>query len=147
MPEDIKTASTEDPSVIGIWNGQIHQFGSRAAALAGQRSVIREKIAQLDAQITGAEAQAKAYREQFESVRKERESLTSLVEKGLIAKPRYLQLERSGVGLEGQAAETSANIAKSRQAIAEQIQQTAQLDNDRNGGRDEGPARHAGQIA
>jgi hypothetical protein len=42
----------------------------------------------------------------------ERESLTSLVERGLIAKPRYLQLERSGVGLEGQAAETSANIAK-----------------------------------
>jgi HlyD family type I secretion membrane fusion protein len=131
MPEDIKTASIEDPSVIGIWNGQIHQFNSRLAALAGQRSVIREKIAQLEAQITGSEAQEKAYREQFESVRKERESLTSLVEKGLVAKPRYLQLERSGAGLEGQAAETSANIAKSRQAIAEQMQQTAQLDNDR----------------
>jgi HlyD family type I secretion membrane fusion protein len=131
MPEDIKTAGIEDPSVIGIWKGQIHQFESRAAALAGQRSVIREKIAQLEAQITGGEAQEKAYREQFESVRKERESLTSLVERGLIAKPRYLQLERSGVGLEGQAAETAANIARSRQAIAEQRQQMAQLDNDR----------------
>jgi len=87
--------------------------------------------AQLEAQITGGEAQEKAYREQFESVRKERESLTALVERGLVAKPRYLQLERSGAGLEGQAAETSANIAKSRQAIAEQMQQMAQLDNER----------------
>jgi membrane fusion protein, type I secretion system len=131
MPEDLKAAGNEHPDVTGIWNGQIHQFESRLAALAGARSVIREKIAQLEAQITGGEAQEKAYREQFESVRKERESLTSLVEKGLVAKPRYLQLERSGAGLEGQAAETSANIAKSRQAIAEQMQQTAQLDNDR----------------
>ena len=119
------------PYVTGIWKGQIHQFESRAAALAGQRSVLREKIAQLEAQITGGEAQEKSYREQFDSVRKERESLTPLVERGLIAKPRYLQLERTGAGLEGQAAETSANIAKSRQAIAEQMQQMAQLDNDR----------------
>ena len=131
MPEDLKAAGNEHPDVTGIWNGQIHQFESHAAALAGQRNVIREKIAQLEAQIIGGAAQEKAYREQFESVRKERESLTSLVERGLIAKPRYLQLERSGVGLEGQAAETSANIAKSRQAIAEQTQQMAQLDNER----------------
>jgi membrane fusion protein, type I secretion system len=131
MPEDLKAAGNEHPDITGIWNGQIHQFESRLAALAGARSVIREKIAQLEAQITGGEAQEKAYREQFDSVRKERESLTSLVERGLIAKPRYLQLERSGVGLEGQAAETSANIAKSRQAIAEQTQQMAQLDNER----------------
>src|SRR5262249_33941657 len=131
MPEDLKGANLEEPDVTGIWKGQIHQFESRVAALAGQRNVIKEKIAQLEAQITGSEAQEKAYREQFESVRKERESLTSLIERGLIAKPRYLQLERSGAGLEGQAAEISANIAKSRQAIAEQMQQMAQLDNDR----------------
>jgi len=131
MPEDLKAAGVEYPDVTGIWNSQIHQFESRAAALVGQRSVIKEKIAQLEAQITGSEAQEKAYREQFDSVRKERESLTSLLERGLIAKPRYLQLERSGAGLEGQAAETAANIAKSRQAIAEQMQQMAQLDNER----------------
>jgi HlyD family type I secretion membrane fusion protein len=131
MPEDLKAASSEHPDIAGIWNGQVHQFESRLAALAGARIVIREKIAQLEAQIVGSEAQEKSYREQFDSVRKERDSLTSLVERGLVAKPRYLQLERSGAGLEGQAAETAANIAKSRQAIAEQMQQTAQLDNDR----------------
>ena len=59
------------------------------------------------------------------------ESIAPLVKQGLIARPRYLQLERSGAGLEGQAADAMANIAKARQAIAEQMQQMAQLDNDR----------------
>lgn len=131
MPEDLKAAANEHPDAIGIWNGQVHQFESRLAALAGARSVIKEKIAQLEAQIIGSAAQEKAYRDQLDSVIKEKDSLTSLVERGLIAKPRYLQLERSGQGLEGQAAETAANIAKFRQGIAEQMQQTAQLDNDR----------------
>jgi HlyD family type I secretion membrane fusion protein len=49
----------------------------------------------------------------------------------LVTRPRYLQLERSGTALEGQAAEAEASIAKARQAIAEQRQQMAQLDNDR----------------
>jgi HlyD family type I secretion membrane fusion protein len=42
-----------------------------------------------------------------------------------------LQLERTALGLEGLIADANANIAKARQAIAEQQQQSAQLDNDR----------------
>ena len=52
MPEDFK-ARADDPNLPGIWRGQLHQFESRLAALAGQRNVIKEKIAQLEAQITG----------------------------------------------------------------------------------------------
>jgi multidrug resistance efflux pump len=103
----------------------------RLAALAGQRNVIKEKIAQLEAQITGGEAQVKAYRAQLTSVQEEIESIAPLIKQGLIARPRYLQLQRSGAELEGQAADAAANIAKARQAIAEQMQQMAQLDNDR----------------
>jgi HlyD family type I secretion membrane fusion protein len=130
IPDDLK-ALADDSVFSGVWRGQVHQFESRLAALAGQRNVINEKIAQLEAQITGAQAQAKAYRAQFESVKKEREDIEPLVKRGLIAQPRYLQLERSGAGLEGQEADTLANIAKARQAIAEQMQQMAQLDYDR----------------
>ena len=131
MPEDFKAATSQHPDAAGIWNGQVHQFESRLAALAGARSVIKEKIAQLEAQIVGSEAQEKAYRDQYSSVIKEKDSLTSLVERGLIARPRYLTLERTGLELEGQAANAAASIAKARQGIAEQVQQTAQLDNDR----------------
>ena len=130
MPVDLR-ARTDDPYIKGIWNGQVRQFESRLAALNGQRSVIKEKIAQLQHQIVGGDAQVKSYRAQLESTNKEIESILPLVTQGLIARPRYLQLERSAAGLEGQAADTLAGVAKLRQAIAEQVQQTAQLDNDR----------------
>src|SRR5262249_26816349 len=90
-----------------------------------------EKINQLQAQIVGGEAQVKAYKTQFISVADELKSIAPLVEKGLIARPRYLQLERSGTQLEGQEAEATATIAKAREAIAEQTQEMGQLDNDR----------------
>jgi epimerase transport system membrane fusion protein len=47
------------------------------------------------------------------------------------ANPQAGASERTAFGLEGQIADANANIAKARQAIAEQEQQIAQLDNDR----------------
>ncbi|MGY4236616.1 HlyD family type I secretion membrane fusion protein [Bradyrhizobium sp. USDA 4449] len=130
MPNDLK-ARSDDPYLKSVWNGQVSQFESRRAALEGQRSVIREKINQLGSQIIGSKAQVKSFTDQINSVRSEAKDIAPLVERGLIARPRILQLERTAYGLEGQIADTDANIAKARQAISEQEQQTAQLDNDR----------------
>ncbi|KFC75905.1 Type I secretion membrane fusion protein, HlyD family [Bosea sp. LC85] len=130
IPADLKGRMAEQ-DVSSVWNGQVLQFESRLAALEGQRSVIRERIAQLGHQIAGGEAQARALRAQLISVQKELQSLIPLAKQGLIAQPRFLQVERAADGLEGQIAETLANIARSRQAIAEQRQQIAQLTNDR----------------
>ena len=130
MPQDFK-ARSEDSYFKSVWNGQVSQFQSRLAAIEGQRSVIREKINQLGSQIVGAEAQVKSFTDQITSVHAEAKDIAPLVERGLIARPRILQLERTAFGLEGQIADANANIAKARQAIAEQQQQIAQLDNDR----------------
>ena len=129
LPSDLK-ARQDDPDVQSIWRSQLHQFESRRAALDGQRKVIEEKIAQLEAQIKGAQAQLASYQTQYESTQKELEGIKPLLAQGLIARPRYLQLERSGIALEGQAADMTASVAKFRQAIAEQMQQKAQLEND-----------------
>jgi len=129
LPADLAPRAN-DPDVQSIWRSQIHQYESRRAALDGQRKVIGEKIAQLKAQIEGAEAQAQSYRTQFGSVTQELAEIKPLLEKKLIARPQYLQLERQGSALQGQTADTMANIAKFRQAIAEQQQQIAQLEND-----------------
>src|SRR5258708_29314071 len=130
MPQDLK-ARPEDSYFKSVWNGQVSQFESRVAAIEGQRSVIREKINQLGSQIVGAQAQVKSFTDQITSVHAEAKDIAPLVERGLIARPRILQLERTAFGLEGQIAAANANIAKARQAIAEQEQQIAQLDNDR----------------
>ncbi|MHC2335483.1 HlyD family type I secretion periplasmic adaptor subunit [Bradyrhizobium sp. USDA 4454] len=130
MPPELK-ARSDDPYFKSVWNGQVSQFDTRRASLEGQRSVVREKINQLGSQIVGAEAQVKSFTNQIESVRKEAKDIAPLVERGLIARPRILQLERTAYGLEGQIADANASIAKARQAIAEQEQQIAQFDNDR----------------
>jgi hypothetical protein len=39
------------PFFSGVWRGQVNQFESPLPALAGQRNVINEKIAQLEAQL------------------------------------------------------------------------------------------------
>jgi HlyD family type I secretion membrane fusion protein len=129
MPDDLKRS--DDVYLKSVWNGQVSQFESRRAALEGQRSVLREKINQLGSQIVGSEAQVKSFTDQITSVHAEANDVAPLVARGLIARPRILQLERTAFGLEGQIADTNANIAKARQAIAEQEQQIAQLDNDR----------------
>ena len=130
MPPDLM-ARPDDPYFKSVWSGQLNQFDSRRASLEGQRSVFREKINQLGSQIVGAEAQVKSFTNQINSIRNEAKDIAPLVERGLIARPRILQLERAAYGLEGQIADANANIAKARQAIAEQEQQIAQLDNDR----------------
>ncbi len=120
-----------EPDLNKIWRAQVAQFKARRVALNGQRRIIDEKIAQLKAQIVGSEAQMRGLAAQWDSLRRERDSLLPLLEKGLIAKPRVLQLERSASGLEGQIGETGGTVARARQAIAEQVQQAAQLDHER----------------
>ena len=129
-PADI-ASQLDDPDVRAVWDGQLQQFRTRRASLEGARQVIREKINQLEAQIGGNEKQVTSFKQQIESVQKELKDIMPLVEKGLVTQPRRLQLERTAFGLEGQIASTTADIARAREAIAEQRQQITQLDNDR----------------
>lgn len=129
-PPDL-AARMAEPEVRTVWTTQTQQFESRRASIEGQRQVLRAKINQSREQIAGNEQQVVAFKQQIESVKNELADIAPLVEKGVIAKPRRLQLERTQYGIEGQIASTTADIARARQAIAEQMQQVAQLDNDR----------------
>jgi HlyD family type I secretion membrane fusion protein len=113
----------------GIWEAQRRQFESQQAALDGQRRVLQEKIQQLNAQIAGDQNQITAFKHESSSVHQELATISPLVDKGLIAASRRTQLQRTGYGLDGQMAETTADMARSRQAIAEQMQQIAQIEN------------------
>ena len=62
LPSDLK--AQDEPDVQSVWRSQIHQFESRRAALDGERNVVEEKIAQLQAQIKGSQAQFSAYQAQ-----------------------------------------------------------------------------------
>jgi membrane fusion protein, type I secretion system len=124
-------ARSGEPQLKAIWDNQVKQFESRRADLEGQRKVIEDKIGQLKEQIAGDQQQVDAYTAQLTSVRNELDNITPLVTRGLIAQPRRLQLERAAYGLEGQIAQAGADAGRAEQAIAEQTQQIAQLENDR----------------
>jgi HlyD family type I secretion membrane fusion protein len=117
------------PDEKAIWEAQRRQFQSQQAALDGQRRVLQEKIHQLNAQIAGDENQITAFKHQSSSVHQELATISPLVDKGLIPATRRTQLERTGYGLDGQIAETTADMARAHQAIAEQMQQIAQIEN------------------
>jgi len=80
--------------------------------------------------VAGGNAQIKGINAQITSLTKERESLMPLLKQGLVTRPRVLQLERNGSGLEVQASAVTGEITRAKEGIAEQMQQSAQLDND-----------------
>lgn len=130
IPPDL-AARSGDPHVKSIWDGQVRQFESRRVSTEGQRRIIGEKIRQLESQIEGAKAQVKSFIAQSHSVDAEAASIAPLVKKGVLPRMRLLELQRTGYSLKGQIADSEANIAKFKQAIAEQEHQISQLSNDR----------------
>jgi epimerase transport system membrane fusion protein len=120
-----------DAAVKTLWKSQSQQLESRRVSLAGQRSIISEKISQHNQVIRGAEAQLAGLRVQIESIDVERETLRPLLEKGLVTRPRFAQLERTAAQLEGQIGQTASQIAQARVAIEEQRRLSTQLGNER----------------
>jgi epimerase transport system membrane fusion protein len=126
FPEDL-LARAGEPSVRAVLDGQQKEFGSRKTALTGEEQILDQRISQLREQIAGNEGQIVSLEQQHKSVVDERAYLDDLFKKGLVTRPRLLQLERSATSLEGEIAKTTAAIASSRQAIEEYTRQIAQV--------------------
>jgi HlyD family type I secretion membrane fusion protein len=120
-----------NPAAATAMAGQQQEFDTRARALAGEVGVLRKRIAQYAAQVSGAEAQRPPLQDQLASVRQERESLAGLLARGLATRSRVLDLERRESAITGQIAELAASAAASSDAIAELEQQIAQLEKER----------------
>jgi membrane fusion protein, epimerase transport system len=108
-------------------DGQRDEFRSRRQAIEGKQVVLRQRAAQLYEQNIGNEARLKAQRSQLVSVEAELETMVDLLERGLVTRPRVLQLERAATSLEADIAGTQASIASSQQALAEISEQIAQF--------------------
>jgi HlyD family type I secretion membrane fusion protein len=123
-------ARTDDSIAIAAMDAQRDEFDSRRTALDGQASILSQRLFQLEDQITAGEQLLQSQQVQLQSVRDERASLDDLFKKGLVTKPRMLQLERTATGLEGQIATTGGQIATNRKAADEIDAQIRQLKSD-----------------
>jgi HlyD family secretion protein len=124
------TARRDDASVATAIAGEEKLFESRASARRGQRSQLRERVAQTNEEIRGLSAQLAAKENELELVGKELAGVTELYRKNLVSISRYSQLQRDETRLQGERGQFIADIARARGKISETELQIIQVDQD-----------------
>jgi HlyD family secretion protein len=104
----------------------------RAAACCaqGQKSQLRQRIAQLDDEVRGYAALQQAKAEEIELIQRELTGVRILWQKNLIQINRLTVLEREAARLKGELAQSTASSAQVRGKISEIELQIIQIDQD-----------------
>ncbi|MBF9197340.1 HlyD family type I secretion periplasmic adaptor subunit [Microvirga terrestris] len=106
-------------------------FEARLTAYRGNINLLQQQIDGRERQIAGLETRLIATQSQLTSVDQEHTSLLPLVEKGLIARPRVLALERTSASLAADLQTIRSQIDAERSSIQQAETQIAQLEKDR----------------
>ena len=116
--------------VATIVAGERKLFDLRQSARIGQKSQLRERIAQLREEIGGIAAQIKAKAQEIVLIQRELSGARDLWEKNLMPITKLTQLEREATRLEGERAQLTATSAQSKGKISELELQIIQVDRD-----------------
>lgn len=103
-------------------------FNARRNAREGQKAQYTERIAQLEEEIKGLEAQQTARQQQRQFVMDELTGVRELYAKNLVQLPRLSQLEQQLAELDGTLGQIVSSVAQSRGRIAELKLAILQLD-------------------
>ena len=129
FPVQLKSRRGE-ASVTAALAGEEKLFESRKKARTGQRSQLRERIAQMNEEIRGLSAQQAAKETEIDLIGKELVGVSDLYQKNLVSISRYMQLQRDQTRLQGERGQLIADIARSRGKISETELQIIQVDQD-----------------
>ncbi len=116
--------------VAAIVAGERKLFDLRQSARLGQKSQLRERVAQLLEEIGGIGAQIKAKAQEIVLIQRELAGARELWEKNLMPITKLTQLEREATRLEGERAQLTATSAQSKGKISELELQIIQVDRD-----------------
>ncbi|HLK84407.1 MAG TPA: HlyD family type I secretion periplasmic adaptor subunit [Xanthobacteraceae bacterium] len=105
-------------------------FEARANARRSQRELLRNRIAQLNEEIAGLEAQIKSKQTQSDLIAQELEGVQTLYEKRLIPLTRLTSLQREAARLDGERGQLVSTIAETRSKISESELQLVKLEQD-----------------
>ncbi|WP_308219976.1 HlyD family type I secretion periplasmic adaptor subunit [Nitratireductor sp. ZSWI3] len=117
-----------DPEVAAMFDVERRLFHLRRIALQGNKARLRERRDQIEKQIEGFSAQAKAKARETELIKEEIKGIRQLWEKKLVSLSRLTAYEREATRIEGERAQLISSIAQARGAIAEVELQILQLD-------------------
>lgn len=105
-------------------------FRARAEARRSQRELLRSRIAQLNEEIVGLDAQIRSKQTQFELIGQELEGVQTLYDKRLTPLTRLTSLQREAARLDGERGQLVSTIAETRGKISESELQLIKLDQD-----------------
>ena len=120
----------DDPDVKNVMTSETKLFEVRVTGRAGQKSQLRERVAQLNEEIAGLAAQEKAKTQEIALVEKELVGVRSLYEQHLVQISRLTVLERDAARLNGERAQYIASRAQAKGKITETELQIIQVDKD-----------------
>jgi HlyD family secretion protein len=124
------TDRANDPDVKDLLASETKLFEVRVYGQAGQKSQLRERVAQLHEEIEGLSAQERAKDKEIALVEKELVGVRQLFEQRLIQISRLTVLERDAARLNGERAQYISARAQSKGKITETELQIIQIDKD-----------------
>jgi HlyD family secretion protein len=119
-----------EPDVRAAIDSERKLFELRRSARLGQKSQLKERIAQLEEEVRGYAALQEAKAEEIELIQRELEGVRALWNKNLVQINRLISLEREAARLKGERAQSIAAKAQSHGKIGEIELQIIQIDQD-----------------
>ena len=119
------------PSFAPLVDQERSLFETRRTAYMGNIGLLRQQIEGHKRQIVGFQGQVRSTRTQLAFLREELVSFKGLLAKGLVEKPRVLDLEGNAAALDGQLEALSASIATAENDIRGVELQITQTQSDR----------------
>ena len=105
-------------------------FKARADSRKSQKELLRNRVDQLNEEITGLDAQIKSKQTQFELIGQELEGIQVLYDKRLTPLTRLTSLQREAARLDGERGQLVSATAETRAKISESELQLVRLDQD-----------------
>ncbi|MBN8955405.1 MAG: HlyD family type I secretion periplasmic adaptor subunit [Rhizobiales bacterium] len=119
-----------DQTVANAVNGEKTIFEARHRARTGQREQLQERIVQTQNEISGLNAQQEAKTREIDFINEELKGVNKQKKKNLVTIMRYMALQRDHARLQGERAQSIAEIARAKARIAETELQILQVDKD-----------------
>jgi HlyD family secretion protein len=128
-----------------LFAAEISLFKARASARQNQKELLHGRIAQLEQEIDGLNAQVKSKAAQLELISSELTGVRTLYEKQLVTLTRLTALQRDAARLDGEQGQLISTIAETRSKINEAELQITRIDQDLRTEVMKGSSRRAGQ--
>lgn len=119
--------STGDVKGHAALDQETRVFNTRQATFLGELSILRDRMRQLEQEVTGHQNLRSANDRQLKLINQELEGLRELSAKGYTPRNKVLAVERQSASIEGDIGYRSSEIARAHQRMAETRNEMAQV--------------------